>query len=68
MKQFLFTLLIVFIVPTTSHGEEAESPSVSLLQTIDIPVVEVITVDEEESTYEDVHAKATFVELLNYTL
>lgn len=56
MKQFLFTLLIVFIVPVSSHGEEAESPSVSLLQTIGLPVVEVITVDEEEPTYEDADA------------
>ena len=56
MKQFLLILFIVFIVPSLSRGEETGSPSVSLLQTIGIPVVEVITVDEEEPTYEDADA------------
>ena len=56
MKQFLLILFIVFIVPSLSRGEETGSPSVSLLQTIGLPVVEVITVDEEEPTYEDADA------------
>lgn len=56
VKQFLISLLIVFAMPASSHGEVADRSVDSLLQTIGIPVVEVFTVDEEEPTYEDADA------------
>lgn len=53
VKQLLSCLILVLGCFLQARGEDYSDPFVNRLLTLGLPVVEVMTVDEEEPTYED---------------